>query len=241
MRAMRKYNFNFRMIKKGGNVKLGNMGTISKLMGNTIIDCGKEGYIVGSCGGYCNGCANDCYVKKSYRYPSVRVGHGRTTKAFRKSIMKVFEDMHKQLTGMKKKFNTVRINQSGELESKEEFASYCNLARLHPETIFYIYTKAYDLIEWALIANCVPSNLVINVSIWHEYGIDFYTKYSHIPNVKAFVYCDDYDYSIHGLEIKSMCPAYDRAGKMNHGATCDKCHKCFNDRPNNKINGSWAH
>lgn len=233
----------FNIIKSQGNIKLGKtMGTISKLMGNELIYIDKLGTeVMGTCGGYCEGCKKACYVRKSYRYPSVKLGHARTTLAMRSDLMKAFSDMDMQLSRKRKPFVTVRINQSGELESMAEFIGYCDLARLHPETQFYLYTKASDYIVEPLLAGVAPDNITVLVSIWHEYGIDTYNMLKHLDNVKAFVYCDGYDYSQHGLEIQTMCHAYDENGKLDHDITCDKCKKCFNRLASCKVIGCNDH
>ena len=47
------------------------------------------------------------------------------------------------------------------------------------------------------------------------------------------------EYYLKGIEITSMCGAYDEKGKMNHNVTCDKCKKCFS--VNNKCVGCYEH
>lgn len=234
----------YKHLIKGGNIKLGNMGSISKLAGNceyTIEDGNGQETITGSCGRFCSKCGtrSGCYVFKSYRYPSVIKGHARTTAAFRVDINKAFEAMDGQLSRKRKPFEVIRINQSGEIESVLEFAYYKWLAEKHPETVFFFYTKAFEYVEDHIINFDLPKNMVVLCSIWHEYGIEEYKRMSHIQNVKAFIYDDGYDYSRHGLKIESYCPAYDHKGHLNHNATCDKCKKCFDGRF--KILGTFPH
>lgn len=218
------------LIKSNGNVKLGNsMGTISKLMGNQLIST-AYGDIVGTCGNHCNGCSSSCYVKKSYRYDSVRKGHARTTLAFRNDLKKSFDSMDKQLSRKRKPFAQVRINQSGELESYLELEGYCKLAAKHSETVFYVYTKNYD----AVFANItkLPENLYVLISVWGSQGVSEYKQLARLSKqIKAFVYIDEtYTeefYAAIGLEIETTCKAYENH-KLNHEITCDKCKKCFN-------------
>lgn len=214
---------------KGGNMKLGNMGTISKLMGNVPVST-AYGDIVGTCGEHCNGCSSSCYVKKSYRYDSVRKGHARTTLAFRSDLEKSFESMDKQLSRKRRPFEQVRINQSGELESYLELQKYCELANKHSETTFYVYTKNYS----AVFANItkLPENLYVLISVWGNQGVAEYKQLSKLSSqIKAFVYMDEtyteeFYLSI-GLKIETSCKAYE-GHKLNHEITCDKCKKCFN-------------
>lgn len=241
---------------KQGNIKVGaGTGTISKLAGNKCITvklaelAGME--VSGTCGAFCSGCQGNgiedimhapCYVFKSYRYPSVILSHARTTLAMREDLQQTFNDMDAQLSRKKKPFRYVRINQSGELESAAEFKAWCDLAAKHPETTFWLYTKAFDYVR-PHIAD-IPDNLFLNISIWAEYGIDEYLEYSSISDqVSAFCYCDeDYTpdwYAAHGIQIQAFCQAYDRNGKLNHNITCDKCKLCH--CTDLKVTGCWSH
>lgn len=246
--------------KDGGNTKLGNMGVWSSLMGDENyyipeLDC----FVRGTCGNHCKGCKGKCYVRKSYiRWTneetgkcSVKLGHARNTIAMREDINKCFEDLNEQLTRKRVPFEMVRINQSGEFENEEQFDMFCTISAMHHETEFYAYTKAVEIVVPALLAGKVPENFTILISIWHEYGIEEYKKVAHLPNVKAFVYVDYNsdkengwtleDYAKHGINITTMCMAYDERGKMNHNITCDKCKKCFNRFESCKVVGCLSH
>lgn len=218
----------------GGNIKLGNMATFSKLKGDEDFNT-CYGTIKGTCGGFCAGCTGACYVNKSYRYPSVIKGHARNTAAFRIDIDKAFYDLDMQLTRKRRPFEIIRINQSGELESRTEFLKWCELATRHTESIFYIYTKAYKYVDDLI--DIMPRNLFLNISIWHEQGIEFYRKHKNAPQVKAFIYLDGYEYP-EDIKPQTTCKAYEH-GKLNHDITCDKCRKCFNK--NTKLIGCNEH
>ena len=250
------------------NVKLGNMGSWAELFGSCEWYVPELDITVkGTCGNYCQGCFNPlnpkcspCYVAKSYvKYTnrnedgtigdiqknkcSVKIGHAYRTIAmtmFRKDLLL---SLDKQLTNKKKKFDVIRINESGEFTCYEDLEFWCELGKRHPETIFYVYSKNYGAIRKALINGIVPDNLFINVSIWHENGINEYLEMKDHPQIRAFVLVDDEwtieKYFKKGLEITSMCGAYDENGKMNHAVTCDKCKKCFGK--NNKCVGCNEH
>ena len=47
---------------KGGNIKIGNMWSWSKLKGNEFYKS-EYGCVLGTCGKYCDGCTKKCYVK----------------------------------------------------------------------------------------------------------------------------------------------------------------------------------
>lgn len=235
------------IIKSNGNIKLGShMGTISKIYGNKEIYVEKLGCCVrGTCGKYCAGCDKACYVRASYRYGSVILGHAKTTLAFRQDIARAFAEMDLQLSRKRKPFKQVRINQSGEIESTEELTRYYWLARKHPESDFYLYTKNFDALRESLILEKLPKNITILISVWHEYGLAVFNEYKHIPNIKAFVYVDDTwnaeKYAENGIVITTWCKAYDERGKLDHNITCDKCHKCFDRLGSHKVVGCHAH
>ena len=257
--SLRKVILSKAKIKKGtstDNIKLGKMGSWAMLFG----DCEwyipeLDVTVKGTCGEHCRGCFNPlnpkcsaCYVAKSYiRYTkrnadgsvgdiqcnkcSVKLGHAYRTIAMTMFRNDLLLSLDKQLSKMKKKLNVVRINESGELTCYEDLVMWCELASRHPETTFYLYTKNYKVVRKSLINNKVPANLWINISIWHEYGIEEYLEMCSHPQIRAFVLVDTEwtreKYYSKGIEITSMCGAYDANGKMNHAVTCDKCKKCF--------------
>lgn len=214
----------------GGNIKLGNMGSFSKLYGNDTFST-PYGNVKGSCGNHCEGCKKECYVRKSYRYGSVIKNHAKNTLAFRYDMVRAFADLHAQLTRKRKPFDVIRINQSGEIESTEELMSWCALAFKHKESKFYIYTKNYISVYETINAigqENIPDNFTILISIWHENGIFDYKLLSKYSFIKAFVYDDGFEYAAYDIKPETGCFAYDSNGKLDHNITCDKCRKCFN-------------
>lgn len=250
------------------NRKLGEMGSWAELFGSCNWYIPEfDIWVRGTCGEYCRGCFNPenpkcsrCYVAKSYvmytnrnedgtvgdiikNKCSVKKGHAYRTIAMTMFPEDLLESLHLQLTRKKNKFEVVRINESGELTCYEDLALWCELARRHPETTFYLYTKNYKAVRKALINGIVTSNLFINISVWHEYGIDDYLEMKDHPQIRAFCLVDSEwtreKYYSRGVEITSMCGAYDENGKMNHAVTCDKCKKCFSN--SNKCVGCHEH
>lgn len=227
-------------LSKSGNIKLGNetVYSWSKLAGNItyIVNASNGAFVCkGTCGNFCNGCGDlvkdskgnyslpSCYVFKSYRYSSVVASQMRNTIAMRNDMDGLFLRFYWQIKKAKKKPTIVRINQSGEIESKEEFSHWCDLAKQFPDIKFWIYSKAFQYIN----VEEMPENMFLNVSVWHEYGVSEYFTFSEKSNqVNAFVYDDGYDYSSKGLVFNTRCNAY-KGGKLNHSITCKKCGKCF--------------
>lgn len=228
---------------KQGNTKIGNIWSFSTLMGNELIHINYNGFeadIMGTCGGYCEGCKKSCYVKHSYRYPSVKYGHAMNTLALRESVEACTIDLHNAIRRARNKPNAIRIHVSGEFESCAELHMWDVLARRYPDIRFYVYSKAYDIIG-NYLDNCgIAPNLIINVSVWHGYGIMFFNKYRHLENVRAFVYDDGYDYRKWGLYSDSRCPAYDKNGNTVNGVTCEKCGLCMG-KHNKKVTFCAAH
>lgn len=217
---------------KSGNVKLGkNMWTFSKTYSDQeFYVAAFNGYVQGSCIGYCDGCRKACYVAKSYRYGSVIYNHAINTCGVRYELELVYIDLRNQLLRAKNKPSQVRIDQSGELINSDEFINlWCALAAEFSDISFYVYSKAYDIIIPALLAGLVPENLTVLISVWHEIGIREFFTVAHLPNVKAFVYDDHtFNYAAYGIVKQTECKAYDENGKLDHNITCDKCQKCFN-------------
>ena len=228
----------------GGNIKLGaSVGTFSTLYGDAsyYIDALKMS-VCGTCGQHCAHCKHACYVRKSYRYGSVMLRHAVNTLALRESVENCYSALHAQLARKRKPFDIIRINQSGELESEEQFFMWVRLARDFPATQFYVYTKAFELVTPALLAGEVPENLTVLFSVWHEYGLTEYARVAHLSNVKAFAYDDGaFDYDAAGFPLQTYCKAYDDSGKLDHAITCDKCKKCFNRSAGCKCIGCKAH
>ncbi len=234
---------------KNGNIKIGNtMWSWNKLAGNGIIAGCK-----GTCGEHCKGCYNaedpkksSCYVFKSYvQYgwdnSSVVKGHIRNTNIIRNDIDKAFNDIQLQLSRAKKKPSAVRIHASGELETAQELRKWIETAATAPNIPFYIYTKAYNILDEVLSSmdiNSIPQNFFINVSVWHDSGIEAYNKWKHLDCIRAFVYDDGYNYG-EKLKINCYCPAYDKNGKLSHELTCDKCRICFQKKA--KVCGCYSH
>lgn len=232
---------------KSGNIKLGNTWNFSTVYGDeikSIIYNGTEYTARGTCGNNCKGCKNDCYVRKSYRYPSVLYSHIRNTIAIRTNPAAAFNDLETAIEKARVKPDIIRINQSGELESKAMLTGWCEMAKRHPKIKFWLYTKAYNIAIPALLAGQVPENMTVLISVWHNFGTKEFSKVAHLENVKAFVFDDGYKYKKAGLEIQTYCKAYTmQAGKMtlNHNITCDKCKKCFNRSAGCKVIGSLPH
>ena len=228
---------------KQGNTKIGGIWSFSTLMGNELIHIdynGFKGDVMGTCGKYCEGCKKSCYVRSSYRYPSVKYGHAFNTMAIRDDIYSAYNDLKGQIERAKNKPSAIRIHVSGEFESLAEIGLFNNLAKDFPNITFYVYSKAHDLLKEFLLTYGKQNNFIWNVSIWHEYGIKFYKAYKNVKGIRAFVYNDGFDYSEFGILADSKCPAYDKDGKTVKNVTCEKCGLCMG-KHDEKITFCHAH
>ena len=242
-----------------GNIKVGNIPTFSTLPSDREFVTEKYGTVKGTCTADCcehcgrsvDGKRPPCYVFKSHRYPSVVEGQARNTLSIRNNTELAFAQLSGQLSRKRKPVTAARFDQSGEIENKPQFRGMCRVADDNKNIPIYVYSKKYGIIIPALLNGEVPKNFCVLISIWHEQGIKEYLSVAHLPNVKAFVYCDKNsdpingwgveEYAAHGLNIQTFCMAYDTKGKMNHKVTCEKCKKCFNRSCNAKCVGCWDH
>lgn len=225
-------NYNFKFDTNFDNRKLGKIASWSTVYGTKPVYVKRlNGYVQGTCGKECgnkkDGCEQFCYVDKSYWKPNVVYGHAKNTMGLRVAPEKVFASLDKQLSRAKS-FKTIRLNQSGELESENEFLMWCRLAQKHPKFRFYIYTKQYKYVERALLSGMTPMNFQVNYSIWHKKGLAEFEKVKHLPNVSAFVYDDGELYV--DIPKENYCPAYDADGHLDKEQSCFRCGKCFNHR-----------
>lgn len=228
----------------GGNIKLGDnplFGSWSTMKGgdDEIRHVKKYG---GSCSGTCGNCAkhcsSSCYVNASYRYGSVIQRHAVNTVYIKENIKKTFEILHDQLTRKKKKFEIIRINQSGELTGYKELKYWIDLAVKHPETKFYVYTKNYNAVKKMVDEGIsVPETFTVLISIWHEQGLKEFNDLKHLSYIKAFVYDDGELY----IKPQTYCKAYDDNGKLDHNVSCEKCKKCFNRNKNHQVIACKSH
>ena len=254
-----------------GNIKLGaSIASFATLAGNGTFHT-KYGDVKGTCDGVCEHCGlisdgskiPPCYVFKAYkRYTSrkdgscsVIDGHARNTLSIMTDPDLSFRQLSDALSRKKTPITACRYSESGEIPKGEigkvVFRYMCRTASEHPELPFYIYTKRYDVVIPALLNGEVPINLVVLFSVWHEQGAMEFLTVAHLPNVKAFVYCDknsdpvngwdEEEYAKIGIMIQTWCMAYKAKGKMNHDVTCDKCQKCFNHRNCHKVIACWDH
>jgi len=224
------------------NSKLGKMASIGYVPGCGLIILKSTGEIVtdipGSCGCVdCAGCSCKCYAIRSFRQ------YDGKTRACCENTLQLREDPEKHFSDIaeyieKKHIKVLRYLESGELETYRQFTLLVRLAKTHPETTFYTYTKNYFVLNYFFFTKGqeLPKNLVILLSVWGETGREEWERFSRFGNVKCFAVNTD-------MKTDAICPAYtkDKSGKtrLNKAMTCAKCGLCFRSKA--KVIGCLEH
>lgn len=124
-------------------------------------------------------CKAVCYAKQgTYNFPVVKTAR---RKALKQTQLKTFVDRAvKDLNYFlqKKKYNTVRIHDSGDFYSQEYLDKWKEIARRVPEMKFYAYTKAMHL----NLFKDLPSNFNLVQSLGGKYDklVDLSKSHSRI-------------------------------------------------------------
>lgn len=206
------------------NNKLGNIPQFNLLPGNKPLRK-KDGRLLtninGTCGKHCAECFHDCYAVRF-----IRVHHNVCVKAYAANTVILRHNPEKLRKAIKEYCDKnivkyFRFHTSGELESVEQFQLYCDICKDNPDVIFYIYTKAFEILEaWIEKYVKFPKNMVVNLSQWNDNleGVSDRLK----RQCSIFAY-DDGD-----TDLSSMfhCPAVDRKGHET-GITCAECRRCM--------------
>ena len=231
---MAKYNLyldgNNRVHVTGGNTKIGGIYNISLLPSNEPLTL-KNGTVLtnikGTCGGCCDGCKNACYAVNSciYHHNSVIPAWGDNTILAREDMAEFFHQLDDIFS--KNIIGVFRWHVGGEFFSENYMENVYKFCANHPDTKFYVYTKRFEWVEQ--LDSIKPSNLVVNVSIWHN-------NYDNPLNYPEFIYDDGNDKEVSALR---HCPAVDKDGHET-GITCAQCRRCFTAPKGDRI-AVYAH
>lgn len=205
-----------------GNQKMGNIPNFNTLPGNRLLKK-RNGTIltniVGTCGKNCKSCFSVCYAARFIIHH-----HNACVKMYAANTIIMRTDEAKLRNEIREYCNKnivkyFRFHTSGEIESLNQLLVYCDICKDNPDVTFYIYTKAFDIVEKAL--KQIPDNFVINLSEWHG-NLDNASE-SLLEKCNIFAY-DDKGSS---EKVKAMyhCPAVDAKGHET-GITCAQCRRC---------------
>lgn len=210
-----------------GNRKLGTLPGFNTLAGDeplTLADGRVLTDIKGTCGGLCSLCKHNCYAIRftKQHHNAVIPAYAINTLILRNEPEKLRTEINAYLQKHPTKY--FRFHTSGELESIEQLRLYADICNDNPETIFYIYTKAFDLLQaWFAELDCksvgVPENLVINLSAWKD-NLVGYMSNAH------FQECNIFEYDECHTSTFAHCPAIDKTGHET-GVTCSMCRRCM--------------
>ena len=218
---------------QNGNLKLGKgIYSINLLAGDEPL-AKKDGTqltnVKGTCGGCCENCKTNCYAIKTqvYRNRNIPSWAGNTLLA-RFDIDRFFYELQAFIDN--NIVSAIRYHSFGEIPSYEYLLNMVEIAKRNKDVRFYTYTKRYKWIEKYISENGdLPSNLVINISIWNK-------NYDNPYNLPEFIYDDGTDSE---LENVFHCPAIDKNGNET-GFTCAKCKRCLKAKKGDRL-AVYAH
>lgn len=234
-------------ISKGNN-KIGKgIYAFSTLPGNEthpiIVNGEVMTDITGTCSHHCDSCFNSgCYAVKS-----AKLHHNAVIPAWSDNTLllrsgRLF-DLLKAYINVKQKSKSpieiFRVNVSGEIIDEKDLAMWNELAILHPEIKFGVYTKNFRAVDKFMKKHKnTADNFCINISEWHGVAKKLLEKYPNQFNV--FEYDDSNlknntltDSEKLRLASITHCPAVTNKGKHavdknGIAITCDRCLRCYN-------------
>ena len=213
---------------QNGNTKLGKgIYTINLLAGDTPLTR-KDGTqltnVDGTCGGCCDKCKNDCYAIKTQVFKNNNIpSWADNTLLARFDIDKFFYELQSFIDN--NIVAVIRYHAFGEIPSYEYLLHMVKIAERNDDIKFYTYTKRFEWVEKYIKDNGnLPSNLVVNMSIWHK-------NYDNPYNLPEFIYDDGTDPEVEKLP---HCPAVDKKGKET-GFTCARCKRCLKAKNGDRI------
>ena len=216
-----------------GNRKVGKgIYTINLLAGDkplTKKDGTQLTNICGTCSGCCDKCKGDCYAIRTQVFRNNNIPSWADNTILATQEIDTFFNEIQQFID-RSMVAAVRYHAFGEIPSYEYLLNMAKVADNNPTITFYTYTKRYSWLERYLEEKgSFPSNLVINVSIWHK-------NYDNPAGFPEFIYDDGTEEDVAKLP---HCPAVDKNGHET-GMTCAKCKRCLKAKKGSKI-AVYAH
>ena len=135
-----------------GNKKIGRVMNVSLA---PILTCAN-----------CNECKYLCYdIKACLQYKNVRDARARNTALLRKDRNLYFETIDKAISRrLKNKY--FRWHVSGDIVDYDYFVRMVEIAKKHPDFVFWTYTKNYKVVNMFLDVDTLPDNLHVMFSEW---------------------------------------------------------------------------
>lgn len=174
--------------------------------------------VCGTCTGNCPG----CYAKAMTRYINVYNAYAENTLQAMNDPFGTVAEIESKLYGGATLPRYFRIHDSGDFFSLEYFTAWVELAKRHPETIFYAYTKEAEIVTAYGVDN-LPDNFTLLCSPWEGVA-------DPIADLPQFIYDNGSNPEIAKLP---HCPAVDKEGHRT-GVTCIQCKACPNAKRGTK-------
>ena len=156
-----------------GNMKIGRVMNVSLL---PIFTCLNN----------CQGCRFFCYdIKACMQYRNVIVARARNTVLLWRDRNKYFELIEKKIS-RRRKNKFFRWHVAGDIIDGDYFQRMIDIARRHPDFVFWTYTKQYSIVNRYCDKygkDSIPSNLSIMFSQWD--GIQIINPYK-FPEFRVY-------------------------------------------------------
>lgn len=145
----------------------------------------------------CEVCCGLCYNNKfEYGKPAKAISELRTLLAYITEPQK----LQAKILKTSKWFNTFRINANGEIHSKEMLMFWINIAKQKKNTVFFTYTKSFEIFEEYLENKNLPKNLVVNMSLVDGQQEKLAEKFPNLYARNKFVIVDEVP-----VKAKNIC------------------------------------
>jgi hypothetical protein len=158
-----------------GNAKLNKTGRVLGYGIPADYSFTVDGYRMNTCPGAL-ACRAVCYAKQgSYTWPAVRAARAHNLEHFLAVGPERFAaDAIADLTRYVKRYDIVRVHDSGDFFSQDYLDAWLTIARAFPATRFYCYTKSFHL-DWSR----TPSNFAVTQSQGGKFDADLDPDFSH--------------------------------------------------------------
>lgn len=144
-----------------GNDKIGNVMNVSL---PPMLSCGN-----------CAGCCTLCYdVKACMRFPNVVDARARNLAILRKDRGEYFARIEKAIS-RRRKNKFFRWHVAGDIVDADYFVNMVEIARRHPDFLFWTYTKMYHIVNQYCAEHgkeTIPENFSIMFSEWRGMPMD---------------------------------------------------------------------
>ena len=131
-----------------------------------------------SCGGACRVCKGLCYdIKACMQYGNVLLARARNYALAMYDRDRYFAEIEKALSPRRRR-KAFRWHVGGDILDYDYLCHMIDIARRHPDWVFWTYTKQYALVNRYVaehggsIAAAMPENLSIMFSVWDGLRLD---------------------------------------------------------------------